>query len=60
MPEYRAYHLKNNHIVGPPNVIVADDDQQAIEQAKKLIDGHDIELWTGARFVIGLKPKDAK
>jgi hypothetical protein len=27
------------------------DDGEAIEQAKRLIDGCDIELWSGHRFV---------
>jgi hypothetical protein len=60
MPDYRAYQLKNNRVAGPPNIVAADNDQDAIEQAKKLVDGHDVELWDGARFVIGLKSTDAK
>ena len=55
MPEYRAYRIKNNHVAGVPDLITCDSDGEAIRQAKKLADGHDIELWDGPRFVIGIK-----
>ena len=58
MPDYRAYRIKHNHIDGPPGIIVADDDHDAIERAKLLMGGHDIELWDGPRFVAGLKSTD--
>jgi hypothetical protein len=54
MSDYRAYRLKDDHVDGPPGIIVADDDQKAIEQAKSLANGHDVELWDGPRFVIGI------
>jgi hypothetical protein len=60
MAEYRVYRVKDNHISGPPSIIVADDDQHAIEQAKQLVDGYDIELWDGPRFVMGLKTTDPR
>jgi hypothetical protein len=31
------------------------DDDDAIVWAKQLVDGHDIELWSGDRFVIKLE-----
>jgi len=49
MPEYRAF------IVGPDGhfsgfeEMVCDDDSKAIERAERLVDGHDVELWNGAR-----------
>ena len=55
MPYYRAYRIKDNHITDAPTVIEADTDAVAIEQAKQFVDGHDVELWQGARFVIGLR-----
>jgi len=58
MPDYRVYKIKNNHIVGAPVVVACESDRDAIQQAKKLADGHDIELWDGPRFVIGLKSAD--
>ena len=60
MPEYRAYQIKNNHVAGVPIVITCANDREAIQQAKKLGDGHDIELWDGPRFVIGIKATDDK
>jgi hypothetical protein len=58
MPDYRVYKIKNNQIVGAPVVVACESDRDAIQQAKKLVDGHDIELWDGPRFVIGLKSAD--
>ena len=60
MSEYRAYKLRNDRIADPPSIVVADTDQDAIEQAKQLVDGNDVELWSGPRFVIGIKSKDPK
>lgn len=60
MPDYRAYKIKNDHVDGAPTIITCDDDQKAIEAAKTLSDGHDVELWEGARFVIGIKAGAAK
>jgi hypothetical protein len=58
MAEYRAYRIKNNHIAEPPRIISADNDQQAAEQAKQFVDGCDVELWDGPRFVIGMRASD--
>jgi hypothetical protein len=55
MPEYRAYRIKDHHIDGPPEIIVSATDDKALERAKGLIRDHDIELWAGPRFVIGIK-----
>jgi hypothetical protein len=54
MAEYRAYTLgSDGHFVGFEALICADD-VEAIEKVKRLVDGHDIELWSGVRFVIRL------
>ena len=58
MPEYRVYKIKNNHVANAPVIITCDGDREAIQQAKKLVDGHDVELWDGPRFVIGIKSDD--
>jgi hypothetical protein len=60
MPGYRAYKIKNDHADGAPTIITCDSDQQAIEAAKVLADGHDVELWDGARFVIGIRAGEAR
>ena len=57
MPEYRAYILdRARHIKGCEPLISADDDA-AIVAAKRLVDGHDVELWQGARKVTTLPHK---
>ena len=58
MADYRIYKIKDNHIAEPPALITADADPEVIEQAKELVDGHDVEVWEGTRFVIGLRSKD--
>jgi hypothetical protein len=59
MPEYRVYvvgtdgHFVNSH------AIECSDDDAAMEQAKQLVDGHDVQLWQRARKIatFGHKPK---
>ena len=59
MPEYKAFLIKNDKIDIAATVITADSDEDAIEQTKPLVDGHDIELWLGPRFVMGFKARGA-
>jgi hypothetical protein len=57
MAEYRAYTIGiDGHIVGFEALVCADD-VEAINDAKRLVDGHDIELWSGVRLVIRLNRK---
>ena len=59
MIEYRAFAVGGDgHFIGF-ELLVCADDSEAIESAKRLVDGHDIELWSGDRLVIRLnhKPK---
>jgi hypothetical protein len=54
MAQYRAYAVGiDGHFVGFEALVCADD-AEAIEKAKRLVDGHDIELWSGDRFLIRL------
>ena len=54
--EYRAY------VIGPDGHfmswagLVCPNDEAAIDAAKQLVDGHDVELWSGDRLVATLKP----
>jgi hypothetical protein len=49
MPEYRAFIVgPDGHLSGFEEM-VCDDDSKAIERAERLVDGHDVELWNGAR-----------
>jgi hypothetical protein len=57
MVEYRAFTVgPDGHFVGSEALVCADD-SEAIEKAKRFVDGHDIELWSGTRFIARLKHK---
>lgn len=54
MAEYRAYTVGiDGHFVGYQPLVCADD-AEAITKARRLVDGHDIELWSGSRLVVRL------
>jgi hypothetical protein len=55
VPEYRLFHLSFGHIRGPAAIFNCDIDQEAIEKAKQMANGHDVEVWQGARRVIEIK-----
>jgi hypothetical protein len=46
----------DGHFIGVEPLICADD-SEATGRAKRLVDGHDVELWSGTRLVIRLKYK---
>jgi cobalamin biosynthesis protein CbiG len=48
---YRLYGLDGVNKVSSGSWFEADDDESAIEAAKKMMDGHDCELWAGKRLV---------
>jgi hypothetical protein len=60
MPNYRAYiigidgHFNSTRIEFLHN---HPDDTTAIEAAKQLVGGHDIELWDRDRFVVRFSPE---
>lgn len=57
MSEYRAYTVdENNHFVSH-RAFVCDSDEDANTWTKQLLDGHPIELWSGARFVLRIEQK---
>jgi cobalamin biosynthesis protein CbiG len=49
--EYRLYGLDGANKVASGEWFEADDDDAAVEAAKKMMDGHDCELWKGKRLV---------
>jgi hypothetical protein len=57
MAEYRAYAvgLDGHFISFEP--LVCHDDTEAIAKAQRMVDGHDVELWSGDRLVIRLEHK---
>ena len=57
MTEYRAYTVgRDRNFIGFDSLVCADD-AEAIEKAERLVDGHDVELWSGPRLVILLSHK---
>jgi hypothetical protein len=55
MPEYRAFVVgTDEHFIGFEPLICRDD-AEAITRAQRLVDGHDVELWSGERLVIRLR-----
>jgi hypothetical protein len=57
MAEYRAFTVgPDGHFMGFEPLICADD-SEAIMLAKRLVDGLDVELWSGDRLVIRLRAK---
>jgi hypothetical protein len=53
--EYRAYTVGiDGHFIGF-EPLVCRDDGEAVAKAKRLVDGHDIEVWNGERLVVRLK-----
>jgi hypothetical protein len=54
MAEYRAFTVgSDGHFLGY-EPLVCGDDAEAIEMARRLCNGHDVELWCLARLVIRL------
>jgi len=53
--EYRAYIVgQDGHFTGY-RAFRCHDDEQAIAWAGQLLDGQDVELWSGERFVVLLQ-----
>jgi hypothetical protein len=53
--EYRAYTVDDDgHFVGY-EPLICDNDDDAIAKASSLMDGHDIEVWSGPKLVVRLK-----
>jgi hypothetical protein len=62
MPEYRAYTVGDDGHFVDCATLVCPNDADAIEKAKRLVNGLDIELWSGPRFVakFEIKPDNGK
>jgi hypothetical protein len=58
--EYRAYVLgPDGHFLLSEEFVAANDDA-AFEHVRQFVDGHDVELWSGERFVAKLKSQSNK
>ena len=51
MNEYQVYTMGHDGHVRVFRAFVCQTDADAVVWAKQLVDGHDIELWSGGRFV---------
>ena len=61
MPDFRIYQIVGGaHISAPAIILECDTDEEAITRTRQLLDGHDLELWQGARLIISLESKDKK
>ena len=58
--EYRAYTMGHDGHIKSSRAFVCESDEEATVWAKQLIDGHDIELGSGERFVIRLAHQKEK
>ena len=60
MPTYRAFILKSSHIAGPPALIEAETDDEAIQKARTEITNENVDLWLADRRVVLIKPPHPK
>jgi hypothetical protein len=57
MTEYRAYVVGTDGHFQSCRAFKCADDSEAVTWAKQLVDGHDVELWSGERFIVRLDRK---
>jgi hypothetical protein len=57
MAEYRAYTVGSDGHFVASQALICSDDAEAIEKTRRFVDAHDVELWSGDRFIIRLVPK---
>jgi hypothetical protein len=52
--EYRVYSVGTDGHFTESREMICRDDGEAVAKAKRLQDGHNVEVWSGNRFVIRL------
>jgi hypothetical protein len=57
MAEYRVYTIGTDGHIVQSTPLICDDDDQAMEQARKIGEGQTLEIWSGERLVARLYPK---
>jgi hypothetical protein len=57
MPDYRAYLVGSDGHFFKSVVLDAPDEAAAVEAAKQLVDGHDVELWQRDRKIAKFEHK---
>ena len=59
MPYYRVYTIgPDGRFIGAAELEDCDNDEAAIERARQLLDGHDLDIWQRDRFVRRLSHKN--
>jgi hypothetical protein len=59
MPTYRIYRIDSEgNIPEPSKAIECEDDDEAVAQARRYVDGLAVELWLGARLIRRFKSED--
>ena len=58
IPRYRAVLIDVNGCTVATVRIKASEDDEAVVQAKVLVDGHGVDLWDGVRFIEHFPPVD--
>lgn len=58
MPDYRAYIVGSDGHFAKYESFSCPDDGEAVIKAKQLVEGCDVELWEGERFIVRLYHKD--
>jgi hypothetical protein len=55
-PAYRALLLSPEGSVIDMQTLIAADDEEAVQLAKAIVDGHAVDLWDGLRFIEHFDP----
>jgi hypothetical protein len=55
--EYRAYTVADDGHFDGFEPLICDNDDAAVAKTCSMLDGKDIELWSGERLVIRLTPR---
>ena len=58
MPDYHAYFLGPDGHIQHRVDLFCDDEEDAKRRVKQLVDGHDVELWQGARRIETFRSKE--
>lgn len=61
MFSYRLYRFdRAGHITSPPQILQCSDDDAALVEAQKYLDGHALEIWREDMRIGRLPERDAK
>ncbi len=58
MQEYRAYLIGPDGHIQRRVDLICEHEEAAKNSARQLVDGHDVELWQGARKLVRFYHKD--